>query len=260
MTDAKGKMRSLFADMAGGAAGAALSIASADPTITMLAALSAPVCATLSSVAIDFLARSVSPSEKRRANKLFYAVMNRVWERRNSGEEIRSDGFFDIEDDRSPAQEVVEATVQKCIKEYQEKKLRFIAEILANALFSAHSAESVHSVLHLADVLSYRQFCLIRLLGDENTQPRVHSFYSRESIDHQNEAESEYLRNDLEQLFGRATGVATSDDGMPQLTPTGRLCFELMNLEEMEGTDLVGILGLMGVEESELPVVVRDLQ
>jgi hypothetical protein len=59
----------------------------------------------------------------------------KIKERLDSGQNLRSDGFFDEDaSNRAPADEIAEGVVIAAQREHEEKKLKFYGNLLASAL------------------------------------------------------------------------------------------------------------------------------
>lgn len=88
-----------------------------------------------------------------------------VRERLESGEQLRSDGFFSEKSSgRSDAEEIAESVLLKSQREPEEKKIPYMAHLLAGIAFDPQiSAELGHQLTKLAEQLTYRQLCILRL-------------------------------------------------------------------------------------------------
>ena len=86
------------------------------------------------------------------------------------GKTLRQDDFFKKqENDRSSAEEIVEGVLIAAQFEYEQKKLTYYANLVANIAFdSTIDRGESNFLLNTAKNLSYRQLCAITLLSDEN--------------------------------------------------------------------------------------------
>ena len=109
--------------------------------------------------------RMLSSREKARVGFVLghaIAIMN---ERIESGDSLRSDGFFDASEfDRSDADSVIEAVLLKSQREPQEKKLPYMSRMFATfALEEYYTPELAHQIVKAAEQLTYHQLCILRL-------------------------------------------------------------------------------------------------
>ena len=96
---------------------------------------------------------------------MFTLAAAEIVERCRNGESVRDDGFFDSGGDgRSDAEEVWESTLLKSQREPEEKKLPYMAHLLANLAFNPEiSAAMAHQMTKEAEYMTYRQFCILQL-------------------------------------------------------------------------------------------------
>ena len=83
-----------------------------------------------------------------------------------NGESVRSDGFFDEDETgRSDAHEVWESALLKSQREPEEKKLPYMAYLLANLAFDPQiNVHMAHQITKAAERLTYRQLCILKLV------------------------------------------------------------------------------------------------
>ena len=89
-----------------------------------------------------------------------------VAERINAGEQVRQDEFFsDNRSGRSEGEEVWESILMKSQREPEEKKLPYMAHLLANLAFDPGiGSHMAHQVTKTAEQLTYRQLCILKLI------------------------------------------------------------------------------------------------
>lgn len=99
------------------------------------------------------------------------AVLNlagdRISARIMKGGVVRSDGFFSpTADDRPPSVVPLEGALLKARDEFEEKKLRYIAALVANIVFvDSVSPNMAFLLLKRLDRVSYRQMVILSLVG-----------------------------------------------------------------------------------------------
>lgn len=113
----------------------------------------------------EFNQRVLSPREDLRVGNVLALADTFIQEKLEQGEALRDDGFFDSnESGRSDAEEVGEHILLKSQREPEEKKLPYMAHLLANIAFDASiSAHLAHQIIKSAEQLTYRQLCLLCL-------------------------------------------------------------------------------------------------
>lgn len=122
--------------------------------------------------ASDFISRKLSKAEEVRAGASVSYAVYKIRERLELGHKIRNDDFFTPRfNNKSKAEEIFEGVLIKSQLQYQEKKIRFISNIFANAAFREDlTIEELNHVVNVADRLSYRQLCILSLITKEHPQ------------------------------------------------------------------------------------------
>ena len=125
---------------------------------------------TLRSVGFELSSRLLAPREEARIGTVFTLAAAEIVARCNNGEKVREDGFFSAADDgRSDAEEVWENALLKSQREPEEKKLPYMAHLMANLAFDETiSAEMAHQIIKTAEELTYRQLCILQLSAVKN--------------------------------------------------------------------------------------------
>lgn len=149
-------------------------------------ALLAPGIATLIvEVGNELSSRVLGPREEYRVGTVFALAVQEIQSRIQNGESPRSDGFFtdDIGCGRTVAAEVWESALMKGAREAQEKKLPYMAHLLAGLVFSSSVSEGeAHQLLHWAEGLTYQKLCILRAMGG-----RPHFYYIEHRIPEMND-------------------------------------------------------------------------
>ena len=116
--------------------------------------------------------RLLSPREEIRTGSVYALAAAEIIERQKSGEQVRNDGFFDPDHTgRADAEEVWENILLKSQRESEEKKLPYMAHLLAATAFHPEvSAPMAHQIIKTAEQLTYRQFCILRISGGPERQ------------------------------------------------------------------------------------------
>ena len=178
------------AELAGGTAGPAVGavIGSllAGPAGTVIGG-AAGAAATMAVKAIghEVSARVLSPREEARVGSVFTLAAAEIVERCQNGESVRDDGFFDTGGGgRSDAEEVWESALLKSQREAEEKKLPYMAHLLANLAFNTEiSAAMAHQMTKAVESMTYRQLCILQLSSTkERFNLRKQSYEREESF------------------------------------------------------------------------------
>ena len=117
------------------------------------------------SVGHELSSRVLSPREQARVGGVYVLAAAEIIKKCENGEKVRDDGYFGTGDfERSDAEEVWESTLLKSQKEPEEKKLPYMAHLLANLAFETEiSAAMAHQMTKMAESMTYRQLCILHL-------------------------------------------------------------------------------------------------
>ena len=166
-----------------------------------------------------------------------------------NGEAVQEDGFFDERNDRrSDAKEVWEGILMKSQREPEEKKLPFMAHLLASVAFDTNvSPNMAHQLAKAAEALTYRQLCIIKLSAVKeqfvlrSEDYRGHGDFSRELLQILYEYHDLYNRGFVN--FGGDVAFGPSDV-KPEGTVVqglGAELFNLMHLREVPIDDVTPV-------------------
>lgn len=152
-------------EIAGGAIGGALGFLAGGPAgAAALGAGGAAAAMALRHIGQEASERLLSPREQVRVGGVLALTAAEVGERIAQGASIRNDGFFDQPSGRPDGEEVAESILLKSQREPEEKKLPYMAHLLASIAFEpAVSAHMAHQLSKSAEQLTYRQLCILRL-------------------------------------------------------------------------------------------------
>lgn len=153
-------------ELAGGAVGGALGFLAGDPIgAAVLGAGGVMASKALSHIGKDFSERVLGIREKTRIGAALALAAEEINQRIKKNEKIRSDNFFDPKDTgRSDAEELAESILLKSQKEAEEKKIPFMAHLLANVAFSPEITVALgEQMIKATEQLTYRQLCLLQL-------------------------------------------------------------------------------------------------
>lgn len=160
------RLISTGSEIAGGAVGGALGFLFGGPAGAALGgAGGAAAAAALKHIGEEASERLLGPREQIRVGGVLALATEEVKERLEQGEQLRTDGFFDQnESGRSGAEEIAESVLLKSQREPEEKKLPYMAHLLSGIAFDSEiSPELGHQMTKIAEQLTYRQLCILRL-------------------------------------------------------------------------------------------------
>lgn len=112
-------------------------------------------------------ARALSRRERVRSGAAALWAIKAIQEGLDEGEELRTDGFFeDRPEGRSAAKEVVEGVLLTAQREHEERKIRYLGQLIAALAFTEGlDREAANWMLRTAEELSWAQYVLIALIG-----------------------------------------------------------------------------------------------
>ena len=119
----------------------------------------------LSGLGQDFWARHLSRREKQRLGTVLEVMVTEIHRRREAGESVRTDGFFDEKQmGRSDAAEVAESVLLKAQREPEEKKIPYMGLFVSSIVFDPEiSVQMAHQLSKIAEQLTYQQLCILKL-------------------------------------------------------------------------------------------------
>ena len=149
-------------DIAGDAVGSALGFLVGGPLGIVVGAAAAHVLRRIGEEASE---RLLGAREKVRIGAVLALAAVEIKQRTEAGEKLRIDGFFDEKQfGRSDAEEVAESVLLKCQREAQEAKLPYMGHLLSNIAFNQQiSTQLAHQIIKAAELLTYRQLCILQL-------------------------------------------------------------------------------------------------
>ena len=154
-------------EISGGVAGAAIGLMIAGPTGGLVGGGSGPgITYALKKLGNEVHRRFLAPREQQRIGGVIAFGVNRVKEKLDAGEKVRTDDFFASKvGSRSDAEEVYEGIILAAQHDHEEKKLRFMGNLMASLAFRPDiDGGYANYLVRLAEGLSHRQLGLILLV------------------------------------------------------------------------------------------------
>ena len=242
-------------DIAGAAIGAALGFLAIGPVGAALFGAGGILAAkALKRIGDEVSGRILGPREKVRVGGVLAIAASEIKSRIENGERVRTDGFFDEkESGRSDAEEVAENILLKSQREPEEKKLPYMGHLLSNIAFDSQiNAQMAHQIVKVAEQLTYRQLCILKLavvrqgFGLRNGDYRGQGSFSKELYQVLYECLDIYHRGLVN--FGGEVAFGPTD------VAPGRM--EIQGL----GADLYNQMKLAAIPQNDLVSIVRQLR
>ena len=197
----------------------------------------------------EISSRLLGPREHQRVGYVFTLAASEVANRLKNGEKVRQDGFFaESNDSKSDAEQVWEGILMKSQREPEEKKLPYMAHIIANIAFDPTISPSMaHQVTKAAEALTYRQFCIMRLSTIKNqfelrkSDYRGQGQFSRELYQLLHEYLDLYNRGFINFSGSVAFGPTDVNPGSTELQALGTDIYNLLQIWEIPTDDVVPI-------------------
>jgi len=155
-------------EITGGAAGSIVGFLAAGPAGAVVGGASGPIITrVVKKIAAEIRQRFLGHREEVRIGATLTYAVKKIKEKIDNGQQVRQDDFFDYEkNNRPPAEEITEGVLIASQKEHQEKKLQYYGNLLANLAFDTrYDKEQANHLLKVAQLLTYRQLCLLALFA-----------------------------------------------------------------------------------------------
>ncbi len=234
------KLISLGEVITGNLAGTVAGFLIGGPPGALVGATVGPIATTILKTANDFMLRTFSPKEIAKIGAGYTYAIDTIRQHIENGKSPRTDGFFDARSSgTSSADEILEGALIKCKNEHEEKKMKFIGNIFANATFTNVSADTINCALTIAERMTYRQICLLSLVGQQYKLD-----FDTSTFRLRNSKSGEAILVYCEVQYSDDVIV---DEGASRkgLSPVGQVCFELMGLQDVPKEDIDELMSTM---------------
>ena len=113
----------------------------------------------------EFISRALSERESERVMHVADLAVREIGRRIDEGERVRDDGFLPNEGTKSAkGSEVFESILLRSQREVEQRKLPYMAHLFAIVAFDSDiSAPYAHQIVKMAEQLTYRQLCILKL-------------------------------------------------------------------------------------------------
>lgn len=254
--------------VAGGGAGFAIGTLAGGPAGALIGGALGPIVSKiLVKVLTDFCDRSLSKSEKSRVGACVAFTLAKIEENIETSHKLRDDGFFENGiDERSKAEEILEGILIKSRDEYEQKKIKIIANIYANIAFASEfSVNQSNCLIKLIERLTYIQICLLALLYKQKTIEMGDILYygwlDKESIKNGLRYESQTILQQIYEMNSLGLVGWTKPDRKNRdekiklyLDELGKRYCKLMSLEDVPDEDIDCVKEVIDKAIPHLPV------
>ncbi len=255
-----GDLVELGAESAAGAIGAAIGYFAVGPVGAIVGgAASPPIAHAIIRVANEIKQRYLSPREVQRIATALSFAAEKIKENQSKGQNIRDDGFFTSPaNDRSIAEEVAEGILLAAQREYEERKVRYEGNLLANLCFTQSVDRPMANLLiKLFESATYRQLMFLSFLKrlDEMNIPARNDIGQLREDYSIRIARADLVQEakDLERLglvkFDFVPYETNFNPRYIKLTDLGQLLYELMELHSVERSELDDFISIFGTKQ-----------
>ena len=241
--------QALAAKVFGGIVGGGTALITANPVLG--AVVGASLAHTLESVGKEVIERHLTPRQEARVGRAIAIAFGKLVEHERHGRHVRDDGFFSPSDEgRSEGAEVTEAALQAAMNSAEERKVDFIASLLANVATSPQiGVQTAHLLIDQARRLTFRSFILLEIASDvdrfdfglrhEQADPKAGLTAELQGLEleaYELIHAGLFVLKDSASAPGSlaALGPDDVDPGKIRLTALGRLLYDNLGLAAME--------------------------
>jgi hypothetical protein len=230
-------------EIGGSMTGAAIGLAIADPAGILYGAAVGPLVAlAFKRIGTEISEMILGPREMARVGATYSLAYEKINNKILNGDKIREDDFFSKQNiDRSKSETLLEGTLLKARNEYEEKKIKFYSNFLANLNFNeAISFEKGNTLLRILEQLSYRQLSILSYFNDVdkvNTDRWQISFKDVAELGDYQDFYSELMNLYNQQLIQQSGNGISMGISTIRLSPLGKSMYDLLNLEELNPDD-----------------------
>ncbi|MFT5749929.1 MAG: hypothetical protein ACI93S_001202 [Ancylomarina sp.] len=230
-------------EIGGGLTGAVIGLVVAGPAGVLGGALVGPICTSLfKKVGTEISERFLGKREEIRVGATLSLAYNNIQKKIDEGQVLRNDDFYNSNSgERSGAETILEGTLLKARNEYEEKKIKYYANFLANVnIDSSISFEKGNTILRIIEQLSYRQFVMLAYfkgIDELDIDGWMVGFSEKEELGIHQDFYSELIDLYNQQLLQQAgKGISMSIRSL-KISPLGKTLYNLLELDIMDEDD-----------------------
>lgn len=203
--------------------------------------------------------RLLSKQEEKRITNVMELAKAKIERNLADDKKIRDDDFFDQVSDRSTAEEILEGTLLVAQKEYEERKLPYVANLYANIAFDKSiSREMADKLIKIASDLTYRQLMILGIVAYAQIKGITRK---KESYKEVNGLNNVSIASEIFDLYRKSlifsSEVILDAGGINPskliLGGYGALLYNLMELSKVpvSGASMLDIMLFLGIEKSD---------
>lgn len=230
-------------EISGSLAGAAIGLAIAGPVGALGGAAIGPLVAlAFKKAGLELSEKLLSPREIVRVGATYALALNKIANDISKGRLVREDDFFTVQqDDRSKAEILLEGTLLKARNDYEEKKIKYYSNFLANLNFDESiSYEKGNTLLRILERLSYRQIAILAYFEGIDTIDTYRweiSFKDKSELGIYQDFYSELMDLYSQKLLQQSgSGIAMSASSL-KITPFGETMCALLETKDFDNED-----------------------
>jgi len=234
-------------EIGGSVTGAGIGLIIAGPIGALGGAAVGPLVAhVFKKIGNEISEKVMSPREQARIGATYTLALEKIAESLQNGENIRQDDFFNGQNqERSYSETILEGTLLKARNEYEEKKIKFYSNFLANmCLDDTISFEKGNTLLRILEQLSYRQVAILAYFaGIESlsTDRWMISFKDKSELGEFQDFYSELINLYNQQLLQQWGGGISMSVSSMGISPLGMTMCNLINSEEVDIKDVTEV-------------------
>ncbi|EGV44842.1 hypothetical protein BZARG_27 [Bizionia argentinensis JUB59] len=229
------------AEISGNVSGAVIGLAIAGPVGAIGGAIFGPIIGKVfKKIGNELSKKILSPREEIRIGATYSLALDQIQDSIKKGKTLRSDDFYENKNgDRSKAETLLDGTLLKARNEYEEKKIKYYSNFLANLNFDESiSFEKGNTLLRIMEQLSYRQIVILGYFSNiENidTNQWMVSFAHKPKL-----AQYQDFYSELMELYNQQLLQQTGTEGISmmiismKLSPLGKMFCDLINVAEID--------------------------
>ena len=232
------------AEISGNVSSAVIGLAIAGPVGAIGGAIFGPIIGKVfKKIGNELSEKLLSPREEIRIGATYSLALDEIQDSIKKGKELRTDDFYENRNgDRSKAETLLDGTLLKARNEYEEKKIKYYSNFLANLNFDESiSFEKGNTLLRIMEQLSYRQIVILGYFSNiENidTNQWMVSFAQKPEL-----AQYQDFYSELMELYNQQLLQQTGNEGISmmiismKLSPLGKIFCDLINVAEIDSEE-----------------------
>jgi hypothetical protein len=190
----------------------------------------------LGKVGGEISSRQLGPREEKRVGATLIIAAAEINRRLENGDALRDDGFFDEKQTgRSDAAEVAESILLKVQREPEEKKIPYMGYLLSSIAFDPEiSVQMAHQLSKIAEQLTYRQSCILKLCDVKDKYNLRDKDYRDQDVDKKDLYQVLY---ECAELYNKITrNILTS--GVKRIFISGNIWITALQFTDLRGQHL----------------------